>query len=259
MTTIDASPGPSGAADDQRPLYQRYRHGHHYRSKEEEFDASKLGMWLFLTTEVLLFGGIFCSYAIFRMLYPAAFSIGSSYLDWRWGTLNTVVLLVSSYTMAVSIHYAQVDNQKKLRLNLLLTIFLGLAFIAVKLFLEYIPKWTGWFLDPTFSHVADHPTRLGGLFYFVEGYGGKAPGMWFNYPFAQDPHENIWWSIYYSGTAIHATHVLVGCALIFWVYRKARRGFYGPTHYTGVEVIGLYWHLVDLIWIFLFPLLYLIH
>ncbi len=268
MTTIDTQAGngghgtPVGAADDSRPLHQRYKQASHYRSKEEEFDACKLGMWLFLTTEVLLFAGIFCAYAIFRMFYPQAFSNGSAHLDWKVGSINTVVLLISSYTMATAIHNAQLNQQAKLKFNLLVTIACGLAFVFIKVVFEYIPKWSGYFLaiDPALSHHEKSGiTAWGGLFQFVEGYGGKRPGKWFDYPFAQDPHEPMWWSIYYSGTAIHALHVVIGASLIFYVYLKARKGFYGPKHYTGVEVIGLYWHLVDLIWIFLFPLLYLVH
>lgn len=230
MTTLDAHQG-SVPATDNRPLSERYKAAEHYRSKEEEFDACKLGMWLFLTTEVLLFGGIFCAYAVFRILYPQAFANGSSYLSWKIGGLNTVVLLVSSYTMATAIHNAQLNQQFRMKMNLLATIILGMVFVGVKLAFEYIPKWQQ----------------------------GKRPGKWFDYPFASDPHEPIWWSIYYSGTAIHAAHVIIGASLIGWVFWKATKGAYGPKHYTGVEVIGLYWHLVDLIWIFLFPLLYLIH
>ncbi len=100
---------------------------------------------------------------------------------------------------------------------------------------------------------------MGGLFQYVEGYGGKRPGSLFDYPFASDPHMPMWWSIYYCGTAIHALHVLIGMALIARVLYRTTKNCYGPTHYTMVEMSGLYWHLVDLIWIFLFPLLYLIH
>ncbi len=259
MASIHADPNAPGAVLDDRPLSERYKHAQHFRSKEEEFDACKLGMWLFLSTEVLLFGGIFCAYAIFRVLYPRVFQIGSSYLDWRWGGLNTVVLLISSYTMAISIHHAQRNNQRMLKLNLIVTMVLGMLFVAIKLLFEYIPKWSGWQFNPTFASHGDVETKLGGLFWYLEGYGGKRPGVLFNYPFAVDPNENLWWSIYYSGTAIHAFHVICGVALIYWVYRKACKGAYGPAHYTGVEVVGLYWHIVDLIWIFLFPLLYLIH
>lgn len=231
--------------------FQKYKHAHHYRSQSEEFDAVKLGFWLFLATEVLLFGGIFCGYAIFRALYPEAWAEGSSYLDWRWGAANTVVLLVSSYTMAAGIYACQTGQYRRMRINLLFTILCGFLFVAIKLLLEYIPKWSGWHFDPTMSH--------GGLFHYVEGYGGKRPGMLFDYPFAQNPQLPMWWSIYYCGTALHALHVIVGMALIIRVYVKSLKNDYGPTYYTGVEIAGLYWHLVDLIWIFLFPLLYLIH
>ncbi|MCW5755216.1 MAG: cytochrome c oxidase subunit 3 family protein [Phycisphaeraceae bacterium] len=213
------------------PMWARTRHAHHFRSHEEEFDACKLGMWLFLTTEVLLFAGIFVAYAIFRAKYPEAFSKGSHHLDWRWGGLNTVILLISSFTIAYSIRNAQTNNQVWLRRNLLITLICGGLFLAIKFIFEYGPKWAE----------------------------GKRPGNLFLYPGAENPHEPIWWSIYYSATGIHASHVVIGMALIFWLYIRSLKGTYGPKHYTGVEVVGLYWHLVDLIWIFLFPLLYLIH
>lgn len=231
MTAIDTHAGPAPTHGGKVPRWARTRHAHHFRSHEEEFDACKLGMWLFLTTEVLLFSGLFCAYVIFRGKYPEAFANGSHYLDWRWGALNTIVLLISSYTIAMSIRNAQTNNQAALKFNLLFTVFCGALFLFIKFYFEYSVKW------------AD----------------GKRPGSLFAYPGASDPHEPIWWSIYYSATGIHASHVLIGMVLIFWVFIKATRGTYGPKHYTGVEVVGLYWHLVDLIWIFLFPLLYLIH
>jgi len=250
MTTLDTRP-PGPGAPEKAPLWARYQHGHHWRTAADEFDACKLGFWLFLTTEVLLFGGIFCAYFIFRSLYPAAWQEGSQSLDWRWGGLNTVVLLLSSYTMAASIYAIQTNQQARARRNLLITLVFGGAFLCIKFLFEYLPKWTGWHFDPTLAH--------GALFHFVEGYGGKRPGSLFTYPFATDPHMPLWWSIYYCGTAIHALHVVIGMALIARVYVRAGRGHYGPSHYTMVEMTGLYWHLVDLIWIFLFPLLYLIH
>jgi cytochrome c oxidase subunit 3 len=228
MTTLDLrTPPPT----DQAPPWSRYRHAPHFRSSEEEFDASKIGMWLFLTTEVLLFAGLFVAYAVFRMLYPEAMRNGSHLLDWRWGAFNTLVLLVSSFTIATSIRNAQKNQQGWLKFNLAFTVLCGAGFIAIKLLFEYGPKWAQ----------------------------GKRPGSLFTYPFATDPHEPIWWSVYYCATGVHATHVLVGMVLITWLLVRAAKGKYGPTHYMGLEIVGLYWHLVDLIWIFLFPLLYLIH
>lgn len=258
MTTLDINDSAGLAS---RPYHERYRQASHFRSKDEEFDAVKIGMWLFLATEVLLFAGLFVAYAIFRMMYPEAFRNGSHYLDWKWGCFNTLVLLFSSWTIASCIRNAQLNEQAKLRRNLLITIVCALAFIAIKFTFEYTPKWSGWFftLDPALSHYESSKSALGGLFHYVEGYGGKRPGSLFDYPFSDNPYEPLWWSVYYSATAIHATHVLIGAGLIFWLYLRARKLHFGPGHYNAVEVVGLYWHIVDLIWIFLFPLLYLIH
>ncbi|MEO0482072.1 MAG: cytochrome c oxidase subunit 3 family protein [Planctomycetota bacterium] len=234
MSTLPA-PGPnvSGADEpkDARPLWQRYRAASHFRSRDEEFDAAKLGMWLFLTTEILLFAGVFVAYAYFRMLHPEAFANGSHYLDVRWGLLNTIVLLISSYTVAASIRCAQLNKQKMLKINLLITLVCGFLFLAIKFVFEYMPKWSE----------------------------GKRPGSLFNYAYAENNFEHLWWSVYYTATGIHALHVIVGMGVLFVMYLKARKGFFGPKHYMGVEIAGLYWHLVDVIWIFLFPLLYLIH
>lgn len=263
MTTMDARPGNSAGApaDDKKPLWAKYHHGHHWRSASEEFDACKLGFWLFLATEVLLFAGIFVAYAIFRAKYPGAWTEGSSQLNWQVGGLNTVVLLISSFTMAYAIYCFQTDKQRRARINLLITLACGVAFLAIKFFLEYLPKWSGWFLafDPAVAHYETSGTGLGGLFVFVEGYGGKRPGSLFDSPFAIDLNMPLWWAVYYSGTALHALHVIIGMALIYRVYIRSFKGHYGPKHYTMVEMSGLYWHLVDLVWIFLFPLLYLIH
>jgi cytochrome c oxidase subunit III len=264
MTTIPGQPlGP--VAEQTTARWQRYKPAHHWRSAAEEFDACKLGFWLFLATEVLLFGGIFCAYVIFRTLYPQAWHEGSSALDWKWGGLNTIVLLVSSYTMAASIYAIQKGQFKRAKVNLSITLVCGLAFLCIKLLFEYIPKWSGWFffLDPALGHyegaIVHGKTAVAGLFQYVEGYGGKRPGSLFAYPFAESPQMPMWWSVYYCGTAIHALHVVIGMVLIARVLLRTFKGYYGPTHYTMVEVTGLYWHLVDLIWIFLFPLLYLIH
>jgi cytochrome c oxidase subunit III len=248
-----------------RPYFERYQHAPHFRTKEAEFDAVKLGMWLFLTTEVLLFAGLFCAYAIFRMLYPDSFAAGSSYLDWKWGAFNTVVLLVSSFTVATAIHNAQKNQQGWLKVNLLITMLCAILFVTIKLVFEYTPKWSGYFfvLDPALHHyeaaIDQSKAVLGGLFQYVDGYGGKRPGSLFRYAFAETSHEPIWWAVYYVATGIHATHVLIGVGLLGWLFIRSTKHHFGPQHYTAVEIVGLYWHIVDLIWIFLFPLLYLIH
>ena len=228
MTTIDAN---TQGLDQERPYHETYVHQPHWRSNDEEFDAAKIGMWLFLTTEVLLFAGMFCAYAVFRMKYPEAFSSGSHYLDWRFGAANTIILLLSSFTVAMGIHNAQKNQQGWLQFNLFFTALCGVAFLAIKFIFEYSVKWGD----------------------------GKRPGDLFTYAFATEPHEPIWWSIYYVATGIHATHVLIGIGLLLWLFWRARKLHFGPSHYTAVEITGLYWHIVDIVWIFLFPLLYLIH
>lgn len=236
MTTIDTHhPAPVGVPEHilNHPEHWRNRAaGHHWRSKEEELSGCKFGMWLFLTTEVLLFAGIFCAYAIFRLLYPEAWAAGSHHLNWKIGMLNTFVLLLSSFTAAMAVRSAQLNQQKLLKLNLIITLVCAVAFVFIKITFEYIPKLSI----------------------------GKAPGVFYSYPFATAPHEPLWWGVYYVGTAIHALHVLIGAGLLTWVLvRAVRFQAYGPDEYTMVENSALYWHLVDLIWIFLFPLLYLIH
>lgn len=233
MTMIDTNTTGVPARILQSPKHWRNRKpAEHWRDGDEEFDASKLGMWLFLSTEILLFAGIFCGYAIFRMLYPEAWANGSHYLNWRIGAGNTAVLLISSWTAANSVRLAQLDKQFWFKINILVTIFCAFLFVFIKLKFEYMVKLPM----------------------------GKAPGAFFSYPFAHDPHEPLWWSLYYVGTGIHAFHVVVG-AIIFAVvlWRAYRWQAFGPTQYTLVENSALYWHIVDLIWIFLFPLLYLIH
>lgn len=228
MATIDSK--ASGLAK-QEPLWKRYVPGHHWRTQDDEFDAAKIGIWLFLATEILLFSGLFCAYAVFRMLYPESIAAGSQYLDWRFGFVNTVVLLISSFTMAMAIRDVQLNKQGWATVNLLITLICAGGFLAIKFIFEYIPKWSE----------------------------GKRLGNLFNYPYATTDHEHVWWSIYYMSTGIHATHVVIGMGLITWLIYRQRKGAYGPTHYTMMEGVGLYWHIVDLVWIFLFPLLYLVH
>lgn len=230
MATIGAGQGGIVTQDD-RPAYERYRAASHYRDREHEFDAVKFGVWLFLATEILLFSGMFVSYAVLRMLHPEAFSNGSHYLDVGPGFLNTMVLLLSSYTVASAVRCAQVNNQVWLRRNIIITFLCGCAFLAIKFILEYGPK------------IAQ----------------GKLPGKFYSYPNAANAFEPLWWAIYWGATGIHALHVIVGMTLFAVMYFKARKLAYGPTHYNFVEGVGLYWHIVDIVWIFLFPLLYLIH
>src|SRR5690606_19791548 len=188
------------------------------------------GVWVFLVTEILMFSGLFVAYAIFKNIYPEVFHEGHKYLDWRLGATNTVVLLFSSLTMALSIHYVRANDRKKAMMNLLITIACGAIFMVIKYF-EYSAK-------------IHHGTLPGAFFSMAEGVENKNLALFFG--------------LYFCMTGLHGFHVLTGMALIGWVALRLKKGEFGPHHYTAVEGVGLFWHLVDLIWIYLFPLMYLV-
>ena len=204
-------------------------HAHHFKNAASEFEASKLGIWLFLATEVLMFGGLLVAYLIFHNLYPEMFSEGASHLDWRLGAVNTVVLLTSSFTMVMAIYYAQRNNTKMCVRTLAVTLVCGAIFMFIK-YLEYSHK----------IHV------------------GILPGEFFSYEGAKHANLALYYSFYYCLTGLHGTHVLIGMGLITWVLLRARKGEFNEKYFTPLEGVGLFWHLVDLIWIYLFPLLYLV-
>ena len=203
---------------------------HHFDSYEQQTSAGTLGMWIFLCTEILMFGGLFVAYILYHGVYPEVFKAGSQFLDWKKGSINTVVLLVSSFTMALSIYFAQRDQIRKCKIALIVTLICGFLFMFIK-YLEY-------------SHKMEV-----GIF----------PGHFFNYEgegFVQG--LPLYFSFYYLMTGLHASHVLVGMALIAWGLYKVVQSQWGAHHYKPLEYVGLFWHLVDLIWIYLFPLLYLV-
>ncbi|MDX1548254.1 MAG: cytochrome c oxidase subunit 3 family protein [Rhodothermales bacterium] len=211
---------------------------HHFVSSEQQFDAAKMGMWLFLITEILLFSGMFVAYTVYRAWHPEVFAQASDLLDWRLGGLNTIVLLGSSLTVALSIHYAQKNDQRKMILNLALTLVAAGIFMVVKYF-----EYTGKFDAGIFPGAAFDPQGV---------YHGHDLAE-YNVPYAPQ-----FFSIYFVMTGIHGVHVLVGMGIFTWLITRAVRGHFNSEYYTPVELSGLYWHLVDIIWIFLFPLLYLI-
>lgn len=194
--------------------------GHfHYFEPEQAYHASKLGMWIFLATEVHLFGGLFCAFAIFRWRYFDDFNHYAQMLNWKLGALNTFILLTSSYLMVRAVDAAQKGLNRKCKNWLDMTIFCGALFFVVKAF-EYHAKL-----------VVHDP------------------------PITWDTH--IFWGLYYTMTGLHAVHVGVGLGVLIWVRILASRNRFSPVYYTPVEITGLYWHLVDVVWIYLFPLLYL--
>jgi len=202
---------------------------YHHIDPDNAYHAAKLGMWLFLATEILLFAVLFAAFAIYNWAYFSEFQSASLNLDWRLGALNTAVLLISSYTAAVAVYKAQTNSNKGVVLNFGFSILCGLIFLVVKYF-EYSAKY-------------EH-----GYFPGTELWNSEAfPSKYKNY-----------FGLYYTMTGLHALHVVIGMGILSWVVLLALRQRFSSKYYTPVELAALYWHLVDLIWIFLFPLLYLI-
>jgi len=202
---------------------------HHFATKEQQFETSKIGMWLFLATEILMFGGLFAGFTLMQNRFPEAFLLGHEHLDKRLGALNTVVLLISSYTMVMAVHKARTNKKKALITYLSLTITCALIFLGVK-YVEY-------------SQKIEH---------------GLLPGHFFTFKGDPTGHQFIFFSFYFLMTGVHGFHILVGVLVLFWILARASKGQFSSSYYTPVDLVGLYWHLVDLIWIYLFPLLYLI-
>lgn len=202
---------------------------HHFDSLEQEFDSHKLGMWLFLASEIMMFGALFVGLIVFMTLHPEAFSEGARHLDWRLGAVNTFFLLTSGLTMALAVNAAQHAEQGKVRLHLVLSILLAAGFLVVKT-MEYAAK---------FEH-------------------GTLPGhSWHAHGFV-DPFSHIFYGFYFVMTGLHGLHVLIGMGLMIWCLVQASRVRFTRSFFTPVELVAIYWALVDLVWVFLFPLLYLI-
>jgi cytochrome c oxidase subunit 3 len=208
---------------------------HHFESAAQQKDASTVGMWVFLVTEVMFFGGLFLAYFIYRQAYPAAFASASNNTDLWIGAANTTVLICSSLTMALAVHFASLGKKSLIVLFLVLTLVLGGTFLGVKAY-EYHDKYVRHEIP---GHNFDCRTEAG-------------------QPCADAAHTPLFFSLYFGMTGLHATHMIVGVVIILILINQARKGAYGPGYHTPVELFGLYWHFVDIVWIFLFPLLYLI-
>ena len=217
---------------------------HHFESYEQQKETSFLGMWLFLVQEVMFFGGLFVTYVVYRSLYSHAFLAGSRELDVTIGFANTCVLLLSSFTMVVAVLGAKEGNRKKIVLGLLGTMLFGGIFLGVKYF-EYKAKWDHHLVPG--PHFAWHSE---------EGHS-ENPGQVVGDEVVGDEVE-IFFSLYFGMTGMHALHMVVGIAIMLFMLRPAWRGKWGPKNHNFVEGFGLYWHFVDIVWIFLFPFLYLL-
>jgi cytochrome c oxidase subunit III len=202
---------------------------HQFDSLEQQREASNLAMWVFLITEIMFFGGLFCIYLIYRQHSPAGFAAASHELDWKLGTTNTAVLIASSLTMALAVWSAQAGRRKALVGFLIVTMLLGSVFLGLKSY-EYAHKFHE-------HHV---------------------PGPNFVWDGEHAADAQMFYVLYFAMTGLHAVHMIAGIAVMLVITFFAWRGKFGPDYYNPVECAGLYWHFVDIIWIFLFPLLYLI-
>jgi cytochrome c oxidase subunit 3 len=202
---------------------------HHFDDSEQQLQASRIGMWVFLATEVMFFGGMFIGYTVYREAYSEAFAHASNHLNVWLGGINTAVLICSSLSMALSVHSAQQGRRRQIIFFLLLTMMLGALFLGIK-FTEYYHKYE--------EHLVP-----GVNFAFENGHRGQA---------------EIFFSFYFAMTGLHAVHMTIGLGLLAYLAIHAGRDRFSPRYYTPVEMTGLYWHFVDIVWIFLFPLLYLV-
>jgi len=202
---------------------------HHFDSPEQQKTASTLGMWLFLVTEIMFFGGMFTCYIVYRTFYPTAFAAASHELDITMGAINTAVLICSSLTMVLAVSAAQMGQRKSTVAFLILTIALGAVFLGIKA-VEYHEKFVH-------HHV---------------------PGPSFHFDGPDPANAQLFFSIYFAMTGVHALHMVIGIVLLAILAVRAQRGIFTTEYYTPIDMTGLYWHFVDIVWIFLFPLLYLL-
>jgi cytochrome c oxidase subunit 3 len=216
---------------------------HHFATLDQQKEAAALGMWVFIAQEVLFFGGLFAAYTVYRHQYPAAFSAGSHHLSWRIGFANTLVLIGSSLTMALAVYSAAVGKKSRVVGFILATILLGSVFLGVKYF-EYREKIAPCLGDGPHAGCLVPGERFDASAVHLEGVEGG--------------HAQIFFSLYFGMTGLHALHMIIGFPILLTIAFMAGQGRFSPEYHTPVELVGLYWHFVDIIWIFLFPLLYLI-
>ncbi len=212
---------------------------HHFAQPEQQRNAASLGMWWFLATEVMFFGGLFCSYLVYRLLYYPEFAACAKTLDWRLGATNTAVLICSSLTVVLAVWAASMARRTLLVVCLIATIILGFVFLGIK-GKEYHDKFVEHHVPgPTFSFEKVP----------IPGHPGE---------YANPQRAQIYFALYFIMTGLHAIHMIIGIGIFTYLLIMAWKSRYTPKYYTPIEIGGLYWHFVDIIWIYLFPLLYLI-
>jgi cytochrome c oxidase subunit 3 len=227
-------------AHHEHPAYLR----HHFETTGQQREAASFGMWVFLLTEIMFFGGLFCAYLILRNWYYPAFVAGSHQMNLVLGTANTAVLITSGFFMALAVWAAEVKRRELLTWMLVLTTIFGLVFIVIKYF-EWHAEWQH-------SHVP-------GLRFSIEEF--VHPPNPHEIPLAPDMAERTqeYFFLYFTMTGMHATHMIIGIGILVWLIWRANRGDFSTGYVAPIENFGLYWHFVDIVWLFLFPLLYLIN
>lgn len=201
---------------------------HHFRTAEQQRETETLGMWIFLATEVMFFGALFVAFTAYRMYYPQGFGIGSADMEIVLGSVNTAVLITSSFTMALAVYSAEEGKDGLTSILLVITILLGLAFLGIK-FTEY------------YNHFTDH----------------KMPGVSWSYSGPDAPHVEMFFVFYYVMTGLHAVHMIVGVGILAVILGRVAAGSFSAEYHTPVAIAGLYWSFVDIIWVFLYAIFYL--
>lgn len=272
----------STTSHDQHPAYLQ----HHFHGPNQQYSAGKMGMWIFLATEVLFFGGVFAAYGFYRYFYPEVFLYSHYLLNWKLGSLNTVVLLASSFSMALGVRACQLYDphdpktakyQGQAKNMILFTLVCALGFMVVKyieynhkIHLGFVPIESIWPLPADISslppetakinasltqHVLETMAHHEGLSSAAELSSLQRAEILTNF----DPlHARIFFGFYFFMTGLHGIHVLIGVGVLIWLYMQVSKGRYHARYHITVENVGLYWHIVDMVWIFLFPLLYLV-
>jgi cytochrome c oxidase subunit 3 len=231
-----------------------------FKTLEQQKDSANLGMWIFLVTEVMFFGGIMLVYTLNRHVYFPAFAMGSNTLSLKLGGINTLVLLASSFTMAMAVWSAQVGKKQLISMFLVLTVLLGFVFFGIK-YVEYAQKFHHH-LVPGRSfdifYCSNNPNKCSD----ISAEEMEVERDLLEKTRALDPdlnaHAQLYYSAYFGMTGLHALHMIIGAGLLLWLLKNSLTGIYTPQWNTPVDTVGLYWHFVDIVWIYLFPLLYLI-
>ena len=228
-------------ADTSALATQEHEHSdlqHHFADMEQQKEASTLGMWVFLGTEIMFFGGMFLAYLVYRLKYYNEFATGSQSIDITLGTINTVVLICSSLTVALGVKAAQRGKRKLLIVLIILTLIFGLGFLGIK-GIEWYQKYQEHHVPGISFNISD-----------IQHAHPKTP--------LNPGHAQLYFSLYFALTGLHALHMIIGVGIFLALLWMAWKGRFGPDYYTPMEIGGLYWHFVDIVWIYLFPLLYLI-